>query len=167
MFYPLASANPVSVSNFFAYVEDRFVREYAGQRAAVSTCICALFHFEHSFVLAAAKLQKLRCACGLLTQPSRMRSRAGLSICGICSSPRNRLARGLLLIHSGVRARTERINILGSAPPYARLASECPGRLNMSATRREPQRGHFRRSESIEIRNAKPRVQTSVCRSRS
>jgi hypothetical protein len=33
VFYPLASANPVSVSNFFAYVEDRFVREYAGQRA--------------------------------------------------------------------------------------------------------------------------------------
>ena len=68
MFYPLASANPVSVSNFFAYVEDRFVREYAGQRAPVSTCICALFHFEPSFVLAAAKLQKLRRACGLLTQ---------------------------------------------------------------------------------------------------
>src|ERR1700692_3767929 len=37
VFYPLASANPVSVSNFFAYVEDRFVREYAGQRAPVST----------------------------------------------------------------------------------------------------------------------------------
>src|SRR5271155_3369478 len=56
VFYPLASANPVSVSNFFAYVEDRFVREYAGQRAPVSTCICALFHFEHSFVLAAARI---------------------------------------------------------------------------------------------------------------
>src|SRR5271170_2306289 len=48
VFYPLASANPVSVSNFFAYVEDRFVREYAGQRAPVSTCICARFSISNT-----------------------------------------------------------------------------------------------------------------------
>src|SRR5262249_25117818 len=49
----------------------------------------------------------------------------------------------------------------------AGIAMRSDGGTNITTTRREPQRGHFRRLSSLPIGKSRPRVHTSVGRSSS